>query len=160
MNSDEFAKLSFPADFNPRSKILDVTIDDTDEGGLFGFRSDRRVPSQRRFDTTSCSTRLENGWSNTSLDFRGTAGLRTCSAFSSGVGKRSRVRNQGFAWVESELDPAICGLSVPVRDASRNIVAAIRVNMIAGSMSEADALQRMLLPLRRAAEEIRARSPS
>jgi hypothetical protein len=38
MNSDEFAKLSFPADFDPRSRILDVTIDDTDGGGLFGFR--------------------------------------------------------------------------------------------------------------------------
>ncbi|WP_335726689.1 DUF2326 domain-containing protein [Rhizobium phaseoli] len=38
MNSDEFAKLSFPAGSDTRSKILNVTIDDTDEGGLFGFK--------------------------------------------------------------------------------------------------------------------------
>lgn len=71
----------------------------------------------------------------------------------------SRVRDQGYAWIESELDPAICGLSVPVRDGARQVVAAISVNAIAGSLSEAEAKERLLLPLRRAAEEIRARSP-
>ncbi|MDX1196943.1 DUF2326 domain-containing protein [Sinorhizobium medicae] len=38
MNSDEFAKLTFPEGFDPKAKILDVSIDDTDQGGLFGFR--------------------------------------------------------------------------------------------------------------------------
>ena len=71
----------------------------------------------------------------------------------------ARVREQGYAWVESELDPAICGLSVPIRDGERSVVAAISVNAIASSISEAEARKRLLLPLRRAAEEIRARSP-
>jgi len=71
----------------------------------------------------------------------------------------ARVREQGYAWVESELDPAICGLSVPIRDGERSVVAAISVNAIASSMSEAEARKRLLLPLRRAAEEIRTRSP-
>jgi uncharacterized protein YydD (DUF2326 family) len=38
MNSDEFAKLQFPDGFEPDSAILDVRIDDTDGGGLFGFK--------------------------------------------------------------------------------------------------------------------------
>ncbi|MFN4309592.1 MAG: IclR family transcriptional regulator C-terminal domain-containing protein [Ferrovibrio sp.] len=70
----------------------------------------------------------------------------------------TKVRDQGYAWIESELDPAICGLSVPVRDAARNVMAAVSVNTIAGSLTEAQAKERLLLPLRKAAEEIRARS--
>jgi IclR family pca regulon transcriptional regulator len=69
------------------------------------------------------------------------------------------VKEKGYAWIESELDPAICGLAVPVRDSQREVVAAISVNMIAGSTTEVSACKRLLLPLRRAAEEIRARSP-
>tara|TARA_R110002020_G_scaffold69730_11_gene181484 strand:+ start:3887 stop:5650 length:1764 start_codon:yes stop_codon:yes gene_type:complete len=38
MNSDEFAKLSFPPTFDPRPAILGVSIDDTEGGGLFGFK--------------------------------------------------------------------------------------------------------------------------
>ncbi|MGO4568369.1 DUF2326 domain-containing protein [Rhizobium sp. 2YAF20] len=38
MNSDEYAKLKFPKDFDVAAAILDVRIDDPDEGGLFGFR--------------------------------------------------------------------------------------------------------------------------
>ncbi|MEZ2130978.1 MULTISPECIES: DUF2326 domain-containing protein [unclassified Sinorhizobium] len=38
MNSDEYAKLQFSKDFDPTDAILDVRIDDTDEGGLFGFK--------------------------------------------------------------------------------------------------------------------------
>lgn len=70
-----------------------------------------------------------------------------------------RVRERGYAWIEAELDPAICGLAVPVRDSSRNVVAAISANAIASSITEKQASARLLLPLRRAAEEIRARSP-
>jgi IclR family transcriptional regulator, pca regulon regulatory protein len=68
----------------------------------------------------------------------------------------SRVREQGYAWLEAELDPAICGLSVPIRDGERSVVAAISVNAIASSITEAEAQKRLLLPLRRAAKEIRA----
>ena len=71
-----------------------------------------------------------------------------------------RVREQGFAWIEAELDPAICGLAVPVRNGVREVVASISVNAIAGALSEGEATTRLLMPLRRAAEEIRARSSS
>ncbi|CAN7382590.1 DUF2326 domain-containing protein [Pararhizobium sp. LjRoot235] len=38
MNSDEFEKLEFNKDVDIASKLLPVTIDDTKEGGLFGFK--------------------------------------------------------------------------------------------------------------------------
>ena len=71
-----------------------------------------------------------------------------------------RVRQQGYAWVDGELDPAISGISVPVRDHGNGVVAAISVNFISGSIDEAGAKARFLVPLRRAAEDIRARTPT
>jgi uncharacterized protein YydD (DUF2326 family) len=38
LNSDDYAKLSFPNQEAVRKAILPVTLDDTDGGGLFGFR--------------------------------------------------------------------------------------------------------------------------
>ncbi len=64
------------------------------------------------------------------------------------------------AWVDGELDPAISGISVPVRDHANGIVAAISVNFISGSLDETAAKARFLGPLRRAAEDIRARTPA
>lgn len=66
-----------------------------------------------------------------------------------------RVAEQGYAWVDAELDPSICGISVPVRDQSRSVVAAISINMISGTIEEAEAKVKYLLPLKRAAEDIR-----
>lgn len=71
-----------------------------------------------------------------------------------------RVRKQGYAWVDGELDPAISGIAVPVRDHTNGIVAAISVNFISGSLDENAAKARFLVPLRRAAEDIRARTPA
>lgn len=68
------------------------------------------------------------------------------------------VAERGYAWVDGEFDPAICGLAVPVRDASGSVVAAVSVNTISGALDEAEARQKFLLPLRRAAQEIRAGS--
>jgi IclR family pca regulon transcriptional regulator len=70
------------------------------------------------------------------------------------------VAKQGYAWVDGELDPAICGMAVPVRDAVGAVVAALSVNTISGTVDEAGARARFLLPLRRAAQEIRAHSTS
>lgn len=67
-----------------------------------------------------------------------------------------RVGEQGFSWVEGELDPAIAGMSVPVRDHSSRIVAAISVNFISGTLDQPAAKIRFLTPLRKAAQEIRA----
>ncbi|MCO6386669.1 ABC-three component system protein [Aliihoeflea sp. 40Bstr573] len=38
MNSDKFGSLPFSTDYDARSKVLPVVLEDTDEGGLFGFR--------------------------------------------------------------------------------------------------------------------------
>lgn len=67
-----------------------------------------------------------------------------------------RVAAQGYAWIDGELDPSICGISVPVRDNGRTVVAAINVSLISGTIDEATARDRYFVPLKRAAEEIRA----
>jgi IclR family pca regulon transcriptional regulator len=69
------------------------------------------------------------------------------------------VRRQGYAWVDGELDPAICGIAVPVRDAAGAAVAAISVSFTSGSYDEAEAKRKFLVPLRQAAERIRSAMP-
>lgn len=72
----------------------------------------------------------------------------------------ARIETQGYAWVDGELDPAICGLAVPVRDAGGTVIAALSFNAISGSIDEAKAKRRFLVPLRRAAQDIRAHVPA
>ncbi len=66
-----------------------------------------------------------------------------------------RVRENGCAWVDSELDEAICGIAVPVRDDEGQVVAAINVSLMTGKFSEAAARKRFLAMLRGAAAKIR-----
>ncbi|WP_166293602.1 IclR family transcriptional regulator domain-containing protein [Bradyrhizobium sp. 2S1] len=68
----------------------------------------------------------------------------------------ARVESEGYAWVDGELDPAICGIAVPLRDPAGSVVAALSVNTISGTVSEAGARKKFLLPLRRTAQEIRS----
>jgi IclR family transcriptional regulator, pca regulon regulatory protein len=68
----------------------------------------------------------------------------------------SRVNKEGYAWVDGELDPAICGIAVPLRDPPGSVVAAISVNAISGTISEAGAKKKFLVPLRRTAQQIRS----
>lgn len=68
------------------------------------------------------------------------------------------IAAQGHAWVDGELDPAICGIAVPVRDGAGQVVAALSVNTISGAVGEAEAVRRFLVPLKRTAQEIRAQS--
>lgn len=70
-----------------------------------------------------------------------------------------RIQREGYAWVDGALDPAIAGIAVPVRDATGQVIAAINVSLIAGTCDEAEAVRRFLVPLRRAAEQIRAAMP-
>ncbi|MCC6210417.1 MAG: helix-turn-helix domain-containing protein [Burkholderiales bacterium] len=65
------------------------------------------------------------------------------------------VRAKGYAWIDSELDDAICGIAVPVRDEEGHVVAAINVSLTAGSFTETTARKRFLALLRRAAVKIR-----
>jgi len=69
------------------------------------------------------------------------------------------VRQQGYAWVEGELDAAISGIAVPVRDAAGTAVAAISVSFTSGTYDETAAKRRFLIPLRQAAERIRSAMP-
>jgi len=66
------------------------------------------------------------------------------------------VREQGYAWVDAELDEAICGIAVPVRDEQGHVVAAINVSLNSGDITEARAKKRFLAPLRRAAAQTRS----
>ncbi len=68
------------------------------------------------------------------------------------------MRDQGYAWVDGELDPAICGIAVPVRDQRGAVVAAISINTISGSIDEEGAKQRFLTALRRTAQNIQSQT--
>ncbi|MEO6972862.1 MAG: IclR family transcriptional regulator C-terminal domain-containing protein [Rhodoferax sp.] len=71
----------------------------------------------------------------------------------------SDVHENGYAWVNGELDPSVCGLAVPVLDEERNVVAALSVNLRAVKMTESKAVKKLLSPLRDAAEQLRAMAP-
>jgi IclR family transcriptional regulator, pca regulon regulatory protein len=65
------------------------------------------------------------------------------------------VEAQGHAWVDGELDPAICGIAVPLRDQAGRVIAAISINTISSMTSEAQARKKFLVPLKRTAQDIR-----
>lgn len=70
----------------------------------------------------------------------------------------ARVEAQGYAWIDGELDPAICGIAVPVRDQAGHVVAAISINTISGTMTEAEAKKKFLIALKRTAQDIRTQT--
>ena len=70
------------------------------------------------------------------------------------------VREKGYAWVDGELDPSVCGLSVPVRDEQRKVIVALNVNLLSGDTTEAKAVKKLLMPLVKASERLSATAPS
>lgn len=68
----------------------------------------------------------------------------------------NRVREEGCAWVNSELDEAICGLAVPVRNYDGAIIAAVNVSLLAGEYSEKEAQAKFLPMLKLAASQLKA----
>jgi IclR family pca regulon transcriptional regulator len=73
------------------------------------------------------------------------------------LGKQIRkTREQGFAWIDRELDDSICGLAVPVRDKDGETIAAINVSLPAGEFDQDVAVERYLVDLRQAASQLRA----
>jgi IclR family transcriptional regulator, pca regulon regulatory protein len=70
----------------------------------------------------------------------------------------TRVAEQGYAWIDGELDPAICGIAVPVRDQAGAVVAAVSINTISGTISEAEAKKKFLVALKRTAQDIRTQT--
>lgn len=69
------------------------------------------------------------------------------------------VRNQGYAWLDGELDLAVCGLSVPVRNDDGQIAAAVNLNLVSADTSKSSAVKQFLRPLREASEQLRAVAP-
>lgn len=69
------------------------------------------------------------------------------------------ARQSDFSWVDAEFDREICGLSVPVRDENGTVVAALSANLLSGETTESKAVRKLLLPLRKAAQEMRAMAP-
>lgn len=69
------------------------------------------------------------------------------------------ARAEGYVWADAELDRAICGLAVPVRDGDGRVVAALNVNLLSGEVTQAKAVRQFLRPLRAAAEQLRAVAP-
>ncbi|MBR2120738.1 MAG: IclR family transcriptional regulator C-terminal domain-containing protein [Pseudomonadota bacterium] len=70
----------------------------------------------------------------------------------------ARVEEQGYAWIDGELDPAICGIAVPVRDQAGHVVAAVSINTISGTVTEAEAKKKFLVALKRTAQDIRTQT--
>lgn len=71
----------------------------------------------------------------------------------------AQVREDGYSWVDGEFDASVCGLSIPVRDASGAPIAALSVNLLSGGSTQARAVRELLRPLRAAAEQLRAMAP-
>jgi IclR family transcriptional regulator, pca regulon regulatory protein len=75
------------------------------------------------------------------------------------LAKQLELANErGYAWVDGELDPAICGMAVPIRDQSGSVVAAISINLISGTLKEAAAKKRYLVRLQKTAQDIRTQA--
>lgn len=70
----------------------------------------------------------------------------------------ARVQAQGYAWIDGELDPAICGIAVPLRDQSGEVLAAVSINTISGTVTEAEAKKKYLVALQRTAQDIRTQT--
>lgn len=66
------------------------------------------------------------------------------------------IRQQGWAWVDGELDESICGLAVPVRDRRGATIAALNVSLPSGEFTREQAMERFLGELRVAASRLRA----
>jgi IclR family transcriptional regulator, pca regulon regulatory protein len=65
-----------------------------------------------------------------------------------------RVRAQGYAYVEQELQEGLCSLAVPVRDGQGHIIAALNTGMPLRVGARAHALKKVLPALRTAAARI------
>lgn len=65
-------------------------------------------------------------------------------------------RAQGWSWVGGEMEEHISGLSVPVADAERRVLAALNISFNRVGLSKDSAVKKYLPRLRRAAEQMNA----
>lgn len=66
------------------------------------------------------------------------------------------AREKGYAWVDAELDEAICGLAVTIKDLEGKALAAINVSLPSGKITEDEAVEKYLVALRATASNIRS----
>jgi DNA-binding IclR family transcriptional regulator len=57
----------------------------------------------------------------------------------------ARVESDGYDWADGEPDTAICGITVPLRGPAGSVVAALSINAISGTITEAAAKRKLLL---------------
>src|SRR5699024_2218683 len=62
---------------------------------------------------------------------------------------------QGYAWVDAELDEAICGLAVVIKNLDGKALGAINISLPSGVFTEEKAVEKYLLALRSTAASIR-----
>ena len=64
------------------------------------------------------------------------------------------VRDKGYAYANQLMEPRICTLAVPVRDAGGHYVAGINVIVQGRPMDDAEMADRFLRPMQRSALEL------
>lgn len=64
------------------------------------------------------------------------------------------VGQQGYAWVSSEMEENISGLSVPIRQSDGRVIAALNVSLNQPGVKEDDAIRRLLPKLTMAADRL------
>ncbi|WP_281270825.1 IclR family transcriptional regulator domain-containing protein, partial [Meiothermus luteus] len=65
-----------------------------------------------------------------------------------------RVRRQGYALVDQELELGLRSVAVPVKSARGRVLAAMNVGVQAGRVSREELMERVLPVLRRAADSL------
>jgi len=69
------------------------------------------------------------------------------------------VRQQGFAYVEQELEMGLCSLSVPIRDRSGRVIAALNIGMPYRAGARERAINELLPALRATGQQIERAMP-
>lgn len=67
-----------------------------------------------------------------------------------------QVRKKGYGWVQGELDESICGLAIPVKDMEGKMMGAVNVSLPSQGMTEEEAVEQYLAPLRNTVAQIRS----
>jgi IclR family pca regulon transcriptional regulator len=66
----------------------------------------------------------------------------------------AQARNDGYSWVEGEIEDHICGLSVPILDSDKNSIAALNISFNQPRISRDATVKKYLPALRTAAEQM------
>ena len=70
------------------------------------------------------------------------------------MGELARVRAQGYAVIDQELELGLCSIAVPLRDQHQRVVAALNVGVSAAQVPIIDLTGRFLAPLQSIAQDL------